>query len=36
VAVATARYWATLGRHKLDIGEHGEDMLQVRDWRRAP
>ncbi len=36
VAVATARYWATLERHKLDIGAHGDDLPQARDWRRAP
>jgi xylulose-5-phosphate/fructose-6-phosphate phosphoketolase len=33
VQAATARYWATMERHKLYIGEHGEDMPQVRDWR---
>ena len=30
---ATARYWATMERHKLYISEHGEDMPEVRDWR---
>jgi xylulose-5-phosphate/fructose-6-phosphate phosphoketolase len=30
---ATARYWATMQRHKLYIGEHGDDMPEVRDWR---
>ncbi|MDR3454904.1 MAG: phosphoketolase family protein [Rhodoferax sp.] len=30
---ATARYWTTMERHKLYIGEHGEDMPEVRDWR---
>ncbi|KIZ41641.1 MULTISPECIES: phosphoketolase family protein [Rhodopseudomonas] len=35
VEVATARYWATMQRHKLYIGEHGDDMPEVRDWRWA-
>ncbi len=26
VEEATARYWTTLERHKLDIAEHGDDM----------
>ena len=33
VAHATARYWSTMERHKLYIGEHGDDMPEVRDWR---
>ena len=33
VAQATARYWTTIERHKLYIGEHGDDMPEVRDWR---
>ena len=33
VAKETARYWATMERHKLYIGEHGDDMPEVRDWR---
>ena len=33
VEAATARYWATMERHKLYIGEHGDDMPEVRDWR---
>jgi xylulose-5-phosphate/fructose-6-phosphate phosphoketolase len=33
VAQATARYWTTMERHKLYIGEHGDDMPEVRDWR---
>jgi xylulose-5-phosphate/fructose-6-phosphate phosphoketolase len=33
VETATARYWATMERHKLYISEHGEDMPEVRDWR---
>jgi len=28
-----ARYWATMERHKLYIGEHGDDMPEVLDWR---
>ncbi|NEW87748.1 phosphoketolase family protein [Rhodopseudomonas sp. WA056] len=30
---ATSRYWATMQRHKLYIGEHGDDLPEVRDWR---
>jgi len=30
---ATARYWTTMERHKLYIGEFGDDMPEVRDWR---
>ncbi len=33
VEKATARYWATMERHKLYISEHGDDMPEVRDWR---
>jgi len=33
VEMATARYWATMERHKLYICEHGDDMPEVRDWR---
>jgi xylulose-5-phosphate/fructose-6-phosphate phosphoketolase len=33
VEKATARYWTTMERHKLYIGEHGDDMPEVRDWR---
>ena len=36
VEVETARYWATMERHKLYISEHGDDMPEVRDWRWAP
>jgi len=32
VEIATARYWATMERHKRHIGEYGEDMPEVRDW----
>ncbi len=30
---ATARYRAPIERHKLYIAEHGDDLLEVRDWR---
>jgi xylulose-5-phosphate/fructose-6-phosphate phosphoketolase len=33
VRTATERYWSTMERHKLYIGEHGDDMPEVRDWR---
>ena len=33
VEQATARYWTTMGRHKLYIGEHGDDMPEIRNWR---
>jgi xylulose-5-phosphate/fructose-6-phosphate phosphoketolase len=28
----TARYWATMERHKLHIAEQGDDLPEVRDW----
>jgi xylulose-5-phosphate/fructose-6-phosphate phosphoketolase len=36
VASETARYETTLQRHKLYIGEHGDDLPEVRDWRWTP
>jgi xylulose-5-phosphate/fructose-6-phosphate phosphoketolase len=33
VETATARYWTTMGRHKLYISEHGQDMPEVQNWR---
>jgi xylulose-5-phosphate/fructose-6-phosphate phosphoketolase len=33
VEAETARYWETMARHKRYIGEHGDDMPEVRDWR---
>ncbi|WP_096698835.1 phosphoketolase [Polaromonas sp. AER18D-145] len=32
VAAETARFDATMQRHKLYIGEHGEDMPEILDW----
>jgi xylulose-5-phosphate/fructose-6-phosphate phosphoketolase len=33
VPQATARYWSTMERHKRHIGEHGDDLPEVREWR---
>ncbi len=33
VEAETARFDTTMQRHKLYIGEHGDDMPEVRDWR---
>ena len=32
VDAATTRYWATMERHKRYIGEHGEDLPEIRHW----
>ncbi|MBC8057838.1 MAG: phosphoketolase family protein [Rhizobiales bacterium] len=32
VESATARYWATIERHQRYIGEHGEDLPEIRGW----
>ncbi len=29
----TARYWATMQRHKRYIAEHGDDLPEVKDWQ---
>jgi len=36
VAGATARYGASIARHKAYVIEHGEDLPEVRDWRWTP
>ena len=33
VQKASDRYWTMMERHKLYVGEHGEDMPEVRNWR---
>ena len=33
VEAATARYGATVARHKAYVSAHGEDLPEVRDWR---
>ena len=33
VEAETARYETTMQRHKLFIGEHGDDMPEILDWR---
>ena len=35
VQKASDRYWTMMERHKLYVGEHGEDMPEVRNWRWA-
>ena len=32
----TARYWATMQRHKHYISEHGEDMPEILNWQWQP
>jgi xylulose-5-phosphate/fructose-6-phosphate phosphoketolase len=32
VQKASDRYWTMMERHKLYVGEHGDDMPEVRDW----
>jgi xylulose-5-phosphate/fructose-6-phosphate phosphoketolase len=32
VQKASERYWTMMERHKLYVGEHGDDMPEVRDW----
>ena len=32
VPEATQRYWRDIERHELYIGEHGEDLPEIRDW----
>ncbi len=36
VEAGTARYEATLQRHKRHIAEHGDDMAEMLDWRWSP
>ncbi len=36
VEAETARFVTTMQRHKLYIGEHGDDMPEVLDWRWSP
>jgi len=33
IEAETARFDATMQRHRLYIGEHGDDMPEVKDWR---
>jgi xylulose-5-phosphate/fructose-6-phosphate phosphoketolase len=33
VPQATARYWSTMESHKLYIGEHGDDLPEIRNWQ---
>jgi xylulose-5-phosphate/fructose-6-phosphate phosphoketolase len=33
VTLATDRYWTDMERHKLYIGENGDDLPEIRDWK---
>ncbi len=33
VEIARDRYWATMQRHKLYVGEHGDDMPEIVGWQ---
>ena len=33
VEAETARFHSTLQRHRLHVGEHGDEMPEIRDWR---
>lgn len=33
VPAAQDRYWATIQKHKLYVGEHGDDMPEIVNWR---
>ncbi len=33
VRAARARYWAVMERHKLYVGEHGNDMPEILNWK---
>jgi xylulose-5-phosphate/fructose-6-phosphate phosphoketolase len=33
VEAERARYWATMERHKLYVGENGDDMPEIVNWR---
>jgi xylulose-5-phosphate/fructose-6-phosphate phosphoketolase len=36
VQAAEDRYWTSLERHRLYVGEHGEDLPEVVGWRWQP
>jgi xylulose-5-phosphate/fructose-6-phosphate phosphoketolase len=33
VGAARDRYWAVMERHKLYVGEHGDDMPEILNWQ---